>query len=377
MKILYDYRIFIRQPRGGISRYFYEIIRRIARREGRDVYLFQGIHVNDFNMSKEPGLAGYFGERHRKVPKSGPALELINGLFMKVWAAARGVEYDILHTTYYGPPRARAQRTVVTVYDMIHELFPDTLRGAAAVSKSKRKTIERAQVVISISEHTKKDLIEQFGTPPEKIYVTHLAASDFFEPASAAERALFRKKFSPAGPYVLYVGDRRGYKNFGVLLRAAGISAGLKDISVVCAGGGNANDGEISQIKASALAGRVSFLGAVDDEALRMLYSCAECVAVTSLYEGFGLTALEAMKCGTPVVCAHSSSLPEVAGDAALYFDPSSPEDLSAQLEKLMSDRALRDKLAAAGIERSKNFDWNKTAAATLDVYDKLLSQIK
>lgn len=372
MKIIYDYRTFIRQFRGGISRYFYEIIRRIARDETRKIYLYQGLHINDFDMSKVSGLAGYFGVRHRKIPKSGPALELINGLLMEYWAASRVGKCDILHYTYYGRPHARASKTVATVYDMIHEIFPDTLKGAAAVSKSKRETVGRAQAVLAISECTKKDLVERFGTDPDKIHVTHLAASEIFAPASVDEQREFKSRFSSGRPYALYVGDRGGYKNFGVLLRAAGIASVFKDITIACAGGGAARAEEISEIKASGIAGKVRFLGAVDDKTLRMLYSCAECVAVTSLYEGFGLTALEAMKCGTPVVCARASSLPEVAGEAALYFEPSSPEDLAGRLEKLISDRTLRDKLAAAGIERSGKFDWDKTAAETLKVYDKL-----
>jgi glycosyltransferase involved in cell wall biosynthesis len=275
---------------------------------------------------------------------------------------------DILHETYYlekklAPP---ATKIVVTVHDMTHEKFPQFFRSADKTSQAKRTAVDRADHVICVSENTKSDLMELFGVQAGKITVTHLAAL----PMKRRETA----EPSPwPNPYIVFVGLRSTYKNFAGLLHAFVQSNVLRnEFSIVCFGGEpfTSTDREQSA-RLGIQAGRiVEARGA--DELLADLYRGAAALVYPSLYEGFGLPVLEAMSSGCPVVCSRTGSLPEVCGDAAEYFDPHVPESIAAAIEKVVLSEGRRQELITRGLQRSNEFSWDKCAATTAAVYDRL-----
>lgn len=379
MNILYDYQAFTRQVYGGISRYFFELIKYGLEKDDLRISFFQGIHVNSFHMKSYSELFNsYFGIKHKKIPKTGVVLSKINKLLFNLWLGSGKNEPDIYHPTYYnhiGLCNHESCKMVVTVYDMIHEKLPYYLNGADSTTKMKRECIEKADKVIAISENTKKDLIEYFKVPESNIEVIYLAASDIYRNTCEEDNNVFLKQYKIEQPYILYVGERVGYKNFLTLLNAFSMWSEREGFYLICVGGSNRwSQDEVKIIKESGIERSIMLFPSVTDEELAKFYSNAYVYVITSLYEGFGIPPLEAMTCGSPVIAAKTSSVPEVVGNAGLYFNPSSIEDLLSCLDELISNNELREKLKIEGLRRSQLFSWEKTAHKTFCVYKKLLS---
>jgi len=259
-------------------------------------------------------------------------------------------------------PTPRARLTT-TVYDMIPERFPD-LFSRYPLSTRKRACVERCSRIIAISENTRKDLIEFFNVDPLSVDVTPLANSLHAEPGG-----------DPVGrPYVLFVGKRDGYKNFD---RFVGVWAEMRNIRdgflLVCFGGGRFTESEQRIISALGLSHSITWMGG-SDVLLASLYAHAQALIYPSLYEGFGLPPLEAMHYGCPVVCSNSSSLPEVVGDAAVTVDTADPGVLANGMAAAIGDSVLRTRLVLAGRAREASFTWDRTVAATVESYRRLLS---
>jgi glycosyltransferase involved in cell wall biosynthesis len=239
----------------------------------------------------------------------------------------------------------------VTVYDMILERFPPDESHLRPAIEGKRRLVERADVVFVISEHTRADLVELLGVDPAKTVLTYPASAMVGVapaplPADLVER-----------PFLLYVGPRTRYKNFGVLQEAFRRSDRLRrELRVLCVGGGpDFQAPERELLREQGLAESFTHVGA-DDRRLKALYERAVALVSTSRYEGFGIPPLEAMESGCPVICCPVSSLPEVVGDAALFFDPDQPDELAARIEELLDSRSLREDLIAGGRARAACF---------------------
>jgi glycosyltransferase involved in cell wall biosynthesis len=278
--------------------------------------------------------------------------------------AWRGREFDIVHETYYsracsGHGRAR----VLTLHDMIYEQFPQDFPDTAQVVAAKRTAAERADHIICVSETTRRDAIRLLGIDAEKTSVIYLGGSLAFQ--GAPER-------KDVKPCILYVGQRSGYKNFQLLLRAFADSARLvRDFELVSFGGRGFAVAEQRRIERLGLAGRVRHVSG-DDALLSAYYRAALAFVYPSRYEGFGLPPLEAMTSGCPVVCSTAGSIREVVGDAGAYFDPDDSERLRAILERLADDKHYGDGLRAQGAEQIKKYSWAKCAAETLQTYQRL-----
>jgi len=368
MRVLFDHQAFSHQRFGGNSRYFSELMNVFYQRGEPEFDLAVRSTPNEY-LSRAP----YYGGRMSQRTDLASFFTRYTRNAIATWFAARK-PHDILHTTFYDPSALLAQRDaklVVTVLDMIPERFPEAFSFdglyARLVTKrwieGKRTLCQRADAVLAISEQTKRDVVEYYGIAPERITVTHLGNR------LAANGDVPRVSGLP-DRYVLYVGTRNTYKNFDVLLEAI---APLDGIAITCIGGGAFDDREHAQIERLHLGDRVVQRSVTDAE-LAACYAHALAFVFPSRYEGFGIPILEAFACGCPAVVANASCFPEIAGDAARYFDPDDIEQLRTALVELIEDPAQADALRAKGRARAKQFTWEATATLTAAVYQKTSS---
>jgi glycosyltransferase involved in cell wall biosynthesis len=360
MRILYDGQIYSWQPAGGINRYFANLIDRLP----QDFYpSLTNCMARDVNFPHHPNLNIYFYQRFNFRPgRISLKVEKLYFRSISTWN-----KFDLVHPTYYesltGQDFQKFQCPVVlTVHDMIHELFPSQMDPAGTCAKKKQKAITSAQAIICISENTKQDLLRYYPMPEDRItIIPH--ASEIDISLSYGDEPV------PAQPYFLYVGSRASYKNFDRLLQSfANVTATSPELQL-CVVGSPLTKAEISLIAELKLDSQIRYYGFLSDRHLAKLYRCSMAFVYPSLYEGFGIPPLEAMSCGTPVIAANTSSLPEVIGDAGLLFNPVSTDELSDRLRFIMDNPASRDLLVKKGFERARQFSWDKTVSQTLDVY--------
>jgi glycosyltransferase involved in cell wall biosynthesis len=365
--IAYDHQIFSLQQYGGISRYFCEVAERIADTAGWQARIVAPVHFNDHLQASNAPRIG----RHIRmpIPRVGRAYRAANAVLGPAILAS--VAPAIVHRTYYSrrPEASRGQRLVVTVFDMIHELFPLHFPPDDRTSAFKRRAVAAADHVICISHSTAMDVEQLLDVPRSKMTVTHLGfSSNFAVPSTPLTRAGKR-------PYLLYVGHRGGYKNFALLLDAYAASPSLRnDLDLVAFGGHPWQADELARIEALGLRpGSVRRLAGSDADLARC-YAEAFAFVYPSTYEGFGIPPLEAMSCGCPVVCSRTSSIPEVVGDAVEYFDPANIEDMRSALERVVEQPGRRQALIEAGHLQHRRFSWDRCAEETLAVYERLLA---
>ena len=249
---------------------------------------------------------------------------------------------------------------------MIHELFADEFPDAAQVIAAKRAAVNRADHVICISENTRRDLVRLYGIDPARTSVVHLGYSLTAEANAAKVESGERR------PSLLFVGNRRGYKNFRTLLQAYGSSPILREFELIAFGGRPLLPDEQKEIRRLGITDRVRFESGSDRE-LAARYRAATAFIFPSKYEGFGISPLEAMSHGCPVVCSNAGAIPEVVGDAGVYFDPNSPEELRTALERVVTTEALQADLRARGYTRIAAFSWDKCAAETAQIYREIM----
>jgi glycosyltransferase involved in cell wall biosynthesis len=277
----------------------------------------------------------------------------------------------LIHRTYYSPVSKRATvPVVITVFDMIHEMFSDAFPRGDTTSTNKRVCVRSADHIICISESTASDLVRIFGVERRKISVTHLGHSPVFQ-----DTPRVNETHQNGRPYLLYVGQRAGYKNFDAALKAYASSKLLRDeFDLVAFGGPPFNAAEVTTIDNLRLRRDSVKHRTGPDCDLALAYRGARALVYPSLYEGFGIPPLEAMSSGCAVACSGTSSLPEVVGHAALLFDPVDIDSIRSALETVGLDDSVRVELVAAGKERAGHFSWDRCAAETLTAYRKALT---
>lgn len=367
MRIVYDHQIFVAQRYGGISRYFYELVRSFSEGavDGVNVNVNSPLFVNNY-LSGAPSSLGLFGAH---LPEFRGAERICRGVSAALSPLLmRALRPDIVHETYYSSRSSvhRSSRIVITVYDMIHELFPQYFPAMDQTSALKRHAVNRADHVICISEHTQRDLVRLFDVPVEKTSVVHLG---FSLTASG-----MKVQQAPERPYLLYVGMRGGYKNFETLLQAYAGQPWLKDnFDLIAFGGGVFTAYERALIERLGVVTQVRQQGGCD-EVLAACYNQAALFVYPSLYEGFGIPPLEAMSYGCPVVCSNTSSIPEVVGTAAKMFDPDSTESLADVLLEVLQSPVICQELKTRGLARVGEFSWHRCAQETHAIYQRVLS---
>jgi glycosyltransferase involved in cell wall biosynthesis len=264
----------------------------------------------------------------------------------------------------------RHPRSVVTIHDVGYLHHPESHPTSARrmLHAATRWSTLAARRIIAISETTKRDLIAHYSVPESRIQVIPHGVDHTMRRASREAIAELKQRRGLPDRYVLFVGTVQPRKNLGRLAAAMSFvaRAGLPHRLVVAGKRGWMAAEVVTEIKASGMADRVTFLGYVPATDLPTLYSGADAFCLPSLYEGFGLPVLEAMACGTPVVAPDRSALPEVAGDAAMLVDPTNPQAIGATLSRLLIDDSLRRELVERGCRRAQQFTWERTAEATI-----------
>ena len=286
---------------------------------------------------------------------------------------------DVLLVPSHVLPLVHPRRSVVTVHDLGYQYYPEThtLGQNLYLRWSTRFNARAAARVVVDSEATRQDLVRYYGTPEEKIVVVYPGRDESLAPVSdPAALAAVRERYKLAGPYLLYVGTLHPRKNLVRLVQAFAALLGSAvalpaNLLLVLAGQkGWLYDDILAQVRKLGLTERVILTGYVPDADLPALLSGAQAFVFPSLYEGFGLPVLEAMACGTPVICSNASSLPEVAGEAALTVDPLATEALVEALVRVLTDAALRHSLVEQGFRQMRRFSWSRCARETLRILE-------
>ena len=291
---------------------------------------------------------------------------------------------DLLHSPDFIPPFIppfqRRFKSIITIHDLAFLHYPSFLtRESARYYGRIDQAVRRANHIIAVSESTRRDIVNLLGVPEEKITVIHEAADPLYRPLDRGEAGRFvRNRFDLPERFILFVSTIEPRKNVQGLLRAYRqfLDDYKLDVPLVLVGApGWLYDEVFALVEELDLQKACRFLGKVSPQDLLYLYNGARCLAHPAFYEGFGLTPLEAMACGTPTVVSNISSLPEVVGDAALLVDPEDEEQLIVALWRLVTDDDLWAELRDKGLRRARSFSWEKTARRTLDVYRQVLNK--
>lgn len=365
---------------GGIGRYAINLTRAMlaeaaARRPDVEFVIFTGPQTSPEIMAEFRGACDecFLGAKS----------SVIRSLAL-VPAALRRLRIDVFHgMDHVGIPFVgRTAKTVVTVHDVIVLILPETFmpRHRLVVRTALARVRRKADRVIVPSQAVKRDVVRRLGVPVDRVVVTPEGCEPRFRPVRSAGVLRAAAKYGLPPRYVLAVGTLEPRKNLTTLLRAfarlrrdGGVDPELR---LVLAGARGWLDEPIFQtVRSLGLEEAVHFPGFIDDDDLPAVYGGAALFVFPSLYEGFGLPLLEAMACGVPVVTSNVSSLPEVAGDAALLVDPRDEAGLAAAVARGLRDGALRDRLRAAGLARARQFSWEATARRTLDAYTSVVGE--
>lgn len=356
IRISYDAQIFRLQRRGGISRYFTELIRAFRSEPNLGVEPVMRSRLIASRHLAEAGLGRRWVVHPRLLRYAAPVLPSGTG-------SQQGM--DLVHHTYYLPRDLRRTWTmprITTIHDMMPELLPELfLHGNP--HQAKREYVALSSGLVFVSETSRRDLFNLYGAQDIPTAVAHLAPGSVFHPRPSPS--------ARDDHYVLFVGSRGGYKDFDTLLRALG-QIRSASLSLIAVGGGALNDGELSRVEELGLLGRVRQESS-DDEELASLYSCADALVMPSRYEGFGLPVVEAMASGCPVVLSDIDIFREVADDAARYFPVGDADALAALLDRAHLDSEFRRLSREAGFVRIKDFTWSRTAQATADLYREVM----
>lgn len=316
--------------------------------------------LHSANLSRKPwrlrAAASYFG---------GPNLD----------AALKGV--SLFHATEHLLPYLTRARSVLTLHDVAYLLFPQhhLLQNRLYLTLMMPRFLRRADAVICVSEATRRDALRLYKLVPSKVHVIPEGVEPRFAPISNhLILQSLRARYQLPARFILCVGTIEPRKNLVTLLEAyAALQNEIGDLRLVIAGGkGWLYESFFERLRALGLEDKITITGYVPDEDLPALINCAEVFAFPSVFEGFGLPPLEAMACGTPVICSNASSLPEVVGEAGLLLEPTNVRAWAEALRRVLSDDTLRADLRQRGLARAAQFTWEQTARRTLEIYQSL-----
>lgn len=372
-RVIIDPQTFISQEYGGISRYFTELFTQFKRNEEIEL-LFPVLYTDNIHYLESPFYPNSYQEKYALLIKYSKIFRPFLPRKLKRKSKQYTIsllekqDFDLFIPTYYDPyflPYLSGKPFVLTVHDMIHELYPSHFPDDLETAVNKKILIEEATLIIAVSENTKRDILQIYpSVPSEKIAVVYLAhhfVGDSLQP-----------KNLPAH-YILFVGNRGLYKNFTLFIHAvAPLFKKYRELHLVCAGGNPFDDAEQLLINNLGVSDRIIQQNFRDDE-LKSYYENARCFVFPSAYEGFGIPVLESMSAGCPIILTNNSSFPEVAGDAGVYFRLDDELDLREKIELIWNNEQLRLTYKEKGLKQALKFKWSKTAKETLQIYQKAI----
>jgi glycosyltransferase involved in cell wall biosynthesis len=351
----------------GIGTYIRNILIELSRLDRSTEYVVL-CRPDDFSTGD------VLGQNFRMVPETAPPYSIAEQFRIPLSLAREGVK--LVHEPHYVLPPAIQCRSVVTIHDCIHLMFPQYLPSKLAYVYAKGSmwsASRKADRILTVSEASKRDILRFFDVPADKVSVIYNAIDERFLAAADAERMdLVRQRYQLDHPFVLYVGNIKPHKNIERLIDAFGRARGQcpDNLKLIIIGDEISKYPGLRQsVHKHKLDKHVRFLGFQPMETLAAFYRLARAFVFPSLYEGFGLPPLEAMACGTPVVTSNVSSLPEIAGGAALLVDPYDEDAIAAGIVRAVTDETLRNDLITRGRDRARSFSWPQSVKKIHDIY--------
>jgi glycosyltransferase involved in cell wall biosynthesis len=355
----------------GIGTYIRNLVRQLARLDRQNEYVL-------LVRPEDVGIGPLLGPNFRCVAEASRPYSISEQYRLPFDVRREGV--DVFHAPHYVLPVLTPGRTVVTIHDCIHLMFPQYLRHRRLAYNyawtSMWIATHRANRILTVSDTSKRDILRFFPVPADKISVIYNAIDDRFAvPPREEEVDRVRERYQLAGQFVLYAGNVKPHKNVERLIHAFHTvrRSGCDQVKLVIIGDEISKHPSLRRaVHRHNLHKHVRFLGFVSDETLAVLYRLASVFVFPSLYEGFGLPPLEAMASGTPVVTSNVSSLPEVVGDAALLVDPYDVQSIAGGLLRVLNDATLRDCLRARGLARVKQYSWERSVQQIHTIYEEV-----
>lgn len=368
MKILMDARMI---GRTGVGTYIRNLLEAYAERPG-DLAVHALINPSDRRY-----LPGGENIAPLVIPLSVPVYSPLEQVVLPFYC--KKVRPDLVHFANFNCSYLCPRPYVVTIHDLIYHLYPEACPHKLAHLYAKallRSSAGKARMVITDSNASRGDITSRLDAPAEKVRVIHIGIGRQYEPVANAREVL--KKYNLPADYILYVGNHEPRKNLAGLINAYAASHSRARYSLVIAGKKDPRRAKTYELISSlSLNGKVVLAGYVPPEDLPALYTAAGLFVFPSFYEGFGLPPLEAMACGTPVVCSNTSSLPEIVGDAAVTVDPHNTEALTRAIDRALTDNDLAAELVRRGFRQAKRTTPADTANETIDVYRQALAEAK
>ncbi len=371
---------FLQEPRTGTGRYVYNLLQSLGRVDGVTEYIV----LSPRELPEVPETPSTFQWETWPVGKLGRRGENIEKVLWEQRAfpaAAQRFGASVMHVPHFAPPlRTHGIPTIVTIHDVINLRLP-LYRSSPAVqaySQLVARSAKHATCIVAVSEFSKCDIIETLGVPEERVRVIREApAAQYRRVTDAARVRDVCQKYGLGPRFVLNVGGLDHRKNISMLVGAFAAvyhELGDRDLQLFVVGdprrlGTSPLFPDWRSLAATFGVAEQVICEPVDEEDLPVLYSATSCFAFASLYEGFGLTPLEALACGAPVVCSDRTSLPEVVGSAGILVDPEDPDRFGAAMQRVLMSPELRDDLRARGLARVKQFGWDKVAVETSTLY--------
>lgn len=372
MRIGIDARLVYYNP-AGIGEYIVQLARALAKIQADDQFILLQSRKDRKTIIQSNGFVrqSLWTPSHNRFEQPALSFEISR------------LGLDLLHSPDFIPPFRRNCKSVITIHDLAFLLYPHFLTKESAryygqIDQAWRKTDH----IIAVSETTKKDSIRMLGIPEKKITVIHEAANPIYRrlPEDEVQQHI-NQKYNFGKKFILFVSTIEPRKNLPGLLHAY---RRLRDeykreeLLVLAGANGWLWEEVYETVSKLNLDDTVVFLGRVSSQDLVYLYNAACMLVHPSFYEGFGLTTLEAMNCGTPVIASNTSALPEVVGDAATLIDPHDVDGLTVAMWRLLTDRELKNHYIQKGLKRARKFSWEKAARRTLEIYHKVVKgQIK
>ncbi len=356
----------------GIGTYIRNLLKQLARIDQVAEYVL-------LCRPDDAAIVNELGRNFRAVPESARPYSLAEQVNIPL--AVRRENIDLFHAPHYVLPPLVQCRSIVTIHDVIHLIFPEYLPGRLAHAYARASLFaaaKRADRILTVSETSKNDILRRLKVPAQKIAVIYNAIDERLNVRPSDEQVMrVRERYQLDDPYVLYVGNIKPHKNLERLIDAFDRlrrGGGVDRVRLLIIGD------EISKypglrraVHRHKLHKHVRFFGFVPIETLAVLYRLASVFVFPSLYEGFGLPPIEAMACGTPVVTSNVSSLPEVVGDAALLVDPYDPDSIADGMRRVLTSEEVRATLCARGIAQARKYSWQQSIEQVHEIYNEVL----